>query len=218
MKNRDYKNFAQDEIFHTYNRGVGKMKIFLDDEDMTVFMSRLYENIFPEKKKLQINIKTKYQRKFLPPNSFELISYCLMPNHFHLLIKQKTDLPISQLISKVCTGYSMYFNKKYERVGSLFQDTFKATLVKTNEQLLWTSLYIHENPIKAHLIEKLEDYKWSSYLDYAGLDMGICKKDIILGQYKNPKSYLDYFNNPKINKKMQNLMIGSQDIFIDEDY
>ena len=88
MKNRDYKNFIENEYFHIYNRGVGKMNIFLDDQDKSVFMSRLHENIYPEKAKLEINIggkKKKIERKLLPSNSFELVSFCLMPNHFHLL-------------------------------------------------------------------------------------------------------------------------------------
>ena len=220
MRNRDYKNFAKGEFFHVYNRGVGKMDIFKDEADMSVFMNRLYENLFPEKQKRETEIgkKKKYERKLLPPNSFDLISYCLMPNHFHLLIKQLTDLPISQLMLKVCTGYSMYFNKKYDRVGSLFQDVFKTVAIETNEQLLWVSLYIHENPIKSGLVKKLEEYRWSSFLDYIGINKGICNKDVILGQYKDPTSYLQYFRDPQLHEDTQNLMIGSEDIFIDEDY
>ena len=220
MKNRDYKNFIENEYFHIYNRGVGKMNIFLDDQDKSVFMSRLHENIYPEKAKLEINIggkKKKIERKLLPSNSFELVSFCLMPNHFHLLIKQLTNLPISKLVSKICTSYSMYFNKKYGRVGSLFQDAFKAVQIETNQQLLWLSLYIHENPSKAGIVENLEKYKWSSFLEYIGLSKGICKKDIILGQYKNRSEYLSHFKNLKEKEQVQNNLIGIQDLLIDDD-
>lgn len=218
MKNRDYKHFEKGEIFHAYNRGVGKIDIFLDDQDRSVFMNRLYENLFPDKYKNEQKLikEPKYKRKLLPPNSFELICYCLMPNHFHLVIKQLNNIPISQLISKVCTGYSMYFNKKHERVGSLFQDVFKAVHVENNSQLLWLSLYVHENPIKAGLIQNLDKYKWSSYLSYKGMEKGICKPDIILNQYTNREKYFEYFSNQTIRTELQNQMLVSGDILIDE--
>jgi putative transposase len=220
MKNRDYKQFEKGGIYHIYNRGVGKMKIFGDEKDFKVFLYRLKENLFPLKKEEDFILKRKiYKRKLLPQKSFDLICYCLMPNHFHLLIQQKTDLPISKLILKVCTGYSMYFNKKYDRVGSLFQGIFKAVPIENNEQLLWTSLYIHENPQKSGLVKKIEDYKWSSFLDYTETNRDtLCKKDILLGQFNSPKSYLKYFKDPEENKKAQDQMIGFQDLFIDEDF
>ena len=192
------------------------MDIFRDDEDRSVFMNRLYENLYPENIKDNLEYKQKkYKRKLLPPGSFELIAYCLMPNHFHLVIRQLSELAVSDLILKICTGYSMFFNKKYERVGSLFQDTFKMVNVDTNAQLLWLSLYVHENPIKAQLVVDLKDYKWSSYLSYIGKDKGICKSNIILDQYSDPKNYLEYFKNKKTRSEIENMMIGSEDILID---
>jgi len=221
MKNRDYKQFEKDGIYHIYNRGVGKMKIFEDDKDFRVFLHRLKENLFPEKKKAENFILKKkvYERKLLPPKSFDLICYCLMPNHFHLLMQQKTDLPISKLVSKICTGYSMYFNKKHDRIGTLFQDAFKAVRIENNEQLLWISLYIHGNPQKSKLVEKPENYKWSSLLDYIKLSHNtLCKKDILLGQFNSSESYFKYFKDPEENKRAQNQMVGFQDLFIDEDF
>jgi hypothetical protein len=113
-----------------------------------------------------------------------------MPNHFHFLIRQNGILPISKLIAKVCTGYSMYFNKRNERVGSLFQDAFKAILVDSDPYLLWLSAYIHQNPTVAGLVKNPEDYQWSSYLDYVGARKGaLCEKDVILGQFPNVRAY-----------------------------
>lgn len=221
MKNRDYKQFEKGGIYHIYNRGVGKMKIFEDEKDFRVFLYRLKENLFPEKKKVENFIlrKKTYERKLLPPNSFDLICYCLMPNHFHLLIQQKTNLPISKLVLKICTGYSMYFNKKHDRVGSLFQGIFKAVPIENNEQLLWTSLYIHENPQKSGLVKTPTNYKWSSFLDYVEPNRNtLCKKDILLDQFNSPESYLKYFKDPEENKEAQNQMISFQDLFIDEDF
>ncbi|MEK7200837.1 MAG: transposase [Patescibacteria group bacterium] len=217
MNNRDYKEFAKNEIYHVYNRGVGKMNIFKDEEDFKVFLFRLKENLFPEIMKRKDLPKSAYRRKTLPPNSFDLISYCLMPNHFHLLIKQNSDISISALILKLCGGFSKYFNKKHNRVGSLFQDKFKAVRIHRNEQLLWTSLYIHENPLKAEITDDLFKYKWSSYPDYAGLqNYNLCRKEIILGQFDSPKTYLNYFRMSE-NKKIQNKMIGCLDLLIDNE-
>lgn len=221
MKNRDYKQFEKNGIYHIYNRGVGKMKIFENEKDFKVFLYRLKENLLPEKKEPENIILRKkvYKRKLLPPNSFNLICYCLMPNHFHLLIQQNTDLPLSKLISKVCTGYSMYFNKKHDRVGVLFQDAFKAVRIENNEQLLWTSLYVHENPQKSGLVKNLKDYEWSSFLDYMEPNRNtLCKKDILLDQFNSTESYLKYFKNPEENKEAQNQMISFQDLFIDGDF
>ena len=217
MNNRDYKEFSKGESYHVYNSGVGKMNIFRDEEDFKVFLFRLKENLFPELMKRKDLPKSAYRRKTLPANSFNLIAYCLMPNHFHLLIKQNSNISISALISKLCAGFSKYFNKKHDRVGSLFQDKFKAVRIYRNEQLLWTSLYIHENPLKAEIVGDLSDYKWSSYPDYAGLqNFSLCRKEIILGQFSSPKTYLDYFRGSESNK-IKNKMIGHQDLLIDNE-
>ena len=116
--------------------------------------------------------------------------YVLMPNHFHLSAMQNTDLPLSVLITKICTSYSKYFNKKYKRVGSVFQDQFKAVLIKSNEQLLYLTYYIHNNPIKAGLVNDLNKYPYSSHLDYIGVRQGtLCKKGLISDQFKSIKDY-----------------------------
>jgi putative transposase len=197
MRNRDYKNFSIGGIYHVYNRGVNKENIFLTKKDYEVFLHRLWENLFPKLvNKKKVSWKEK-RRKMLPPNSFDLISYCLMPNHFHLLIQQKTDLPVTKLISKICTSYSMCFNKAHKRVGAVFQDQFKSVPIENNEQLLWTSYYIHKNPLEANLVKDLKDYRWSSYQEYFGEENNfkICKKEIILKQFSSENQYMKYFED-----------------------
>jgi len=197
MNRRDYKEFSKGGIYHVYNRGVNKMDIFEEEYDFKVFLFRLKENLFPNQKS-ELNLsRSERRRKPLPLNSFDLISYCLMPNHFHLLIQQKTDLSITKLISKICTGYSKYFNKKYERIGAVLQDQFKAVLVEDNEQLLWTSYYIHKNPIETGLVKFPENYKWSSYPEYFDQkeNKNLCHKSIILEQFNSSEQYLKYFEN-----------------------
>ncbi|MBN2093999.1 MAG: transposase [Candidatus Zambryskibacteria bacterium] len=220
MRKRDYKLFEKGGIYHIFNRGVGKMNIFEKEKDFKVFLYRIKENLYPEEHTNSFVYKRKeYKRKLLPPDSFDLICYCLMPNHFHLMLQQKTELSISKLVSKFSTGYSMYFNRDRDRVGSLFQDAFKAVSIENNEQMLWTSLYIHENPQKLGLVKKPENYKWSSFLDYLNPSRNsICKREILFGQFNSPDSYLKYFKNPKENKEAQREMLAFQDLFIDEDF
>jgi putative transposase len=198
VKNRDYKNFAENCYFHIYNRGNGKQEVFLDDEDRKFFLFRLKENLFPKSPEdrllgdgfLVAEAHTPYIRKTLPPNSFSLLAYCLMPNHFHFLIRQNTVLPVSKLISKVFTSYSKYFNAKYERVGHVFQDRFKAVLVVNDSQLTWLTAYIHQNPKVGGLVTNLRDYQWSSYLDYIGIRNGtLCDKSFILKMFTSSIEY-----------------------------
>jgi putative transposase len=215
VNNRDYKEFTEGEIYHIYNRGVNKMNIFLDEQDFRVFAARLKENLFPELINPLLS-KHAVRRKTLPPNSYDLISYCLMPNHFHLLIKQNTNLPITQLILKVCTGYSKYFNKKYGRIGAIFQDRFKSVRIHKNNQLLWVSYYIHKNPIEAGFVENPNNYKWSSFSEYVKSESEpLCKKDLILSQFQKLETYLSYFKKQKTNKILQANIISNSDLLID---
>jgi putative transposase len=204
MSNRDYKKFAPDCFYHVYNRGVNKMDIFIDDQDKKFFLNRLKENLFPE---LKINIEevsnkdltkvhTPYVRKTLPGGAFSLISYCVMPNHFHILIKQNGEISVSKLISKVCTSYSKYFNLKYGRVGAVFQDQFKAIYVDDDKYLLWLSAYINFNPVVSGLVKFAENWKWGSYLEFVDESVdSLCDKNLIKDQFKNIKSYKESLND-----------------------
>jgi REP element-mobilizing transposase RayT len=187
MNRRDYKKFAKGEYYHIYNRGVGKMDIFNNASDYENFIKRLHlilghkENFVRGVRPLSI--------KPVPKGSFTIVAYCLMPNHFHILIRQNTEISVTELISKLCTSYSMYFNKKYRRVGTLFQDTFKSINIDGNEYLLWLSAYIHQNPVVAGIAWDLSQWKWSSYSEYVEGVEGMCGKDVILEQYKNKIEY-----------------------------
>ena len=183
MNNRDYKNCSPGEFYHIYNRGNAKNDIFINDEDFKFFLLRLRQNLFPDE-------DSSNRIQHLPKGSFSLISYCLMPNHFHFIIKQNSEIPTSKLILKVCTSYSKYFNKKYERVGHVFQDRFKQVHINDNSYLIWLVAYVHQNPKVAGLIKNLKDYPWSSYRDFLG-ERGdnLCDKEIILSQFKNIKDF-----------------------------
>lgn len=134
------KDFAPDQFYHVYNRGVEKRIIFLDDQDYVVFLGLIKKYLSGE--------KTQYNRHaFLVLGDFvDLIAYCLMPNHFHLLLYQKDEDSITRLMRRVTTGYAMYFNNKYNRVGSLFQSRYKASHINADAYLHHISRYIHLNP------------------------------------------------------------------------
>ncbi len=209
---RDYKQFGMGEYFHIYNRGNGKNKVFLDEEDYQFFILRLNQNLFPD------TYKTKYSYSTpLPKNSFSMICYCLMPNHFHFLIKQNREIPTSKLMLKVCTSYSKYFNKKYKSVGHIFQDQFKQIWVDDNSYLVWLSAYIHENPGVAGLVSNSSRYNWSSYSDFVGLKRGSikCDREIILEQFIGPKNYCDFVDSSakiiKERKDLESLLLDSED-------
>ena len=206
MNNRDYKQLAQGHYYHVFNRGVGKQDIFTDDQDFLNFLKRFKVALGMIKLPVGRQRTSLSRMTALPKDAFTIICYCLMPNHFHLLIRQNTNLPISKLFAKVCTSYSKYFNKKFERVGGVFQDQYKAVLIDTDPYLLWLSAYIHNNPKAAGLAEKPEDWQYSSYLDYLGKRQGtLSEKEIILKQFKNFHDYQKFVEESfeKINQRKE---------------
>ncbi len=170
MNNRDYKEFAPETIFHIYNRGNNKEKIFYDDQDYRAFIFRIGLGLGFEQEELSHELcNLPYSRIRITEtnkDNFKLHAFCLMPNHFHLLVEQCKNISISKLISKVCTSHAKYINNKYDRVGHIFQDQFKAVLIENNPQLMWTSAYIHMNAVKDGLTKHPNEYKWSSYNDF----------------------------------------------------
>lgn len=173
-------------IYHIYNRGVEKRKIFLDDTDYFRFIHDLFEfnDIAPAGKFLTIgdrisdNAKKPKKRELL----VEILAFCLMPNHFHLLLRQLAENGIVKFMHKLGIGYTMYFNEKNERVGPLFQGRFKAVLIDNEAHFHYLPYYIHLNPLDLIMpdwkeggvkdyrkVEQfLSSYRWSSYLDYIG--------------------------------------------------
>ena len=137
--------------------GVNKQTIFLDDQDYGVFLGLLkrYLSITEEKKSNRTNSVSYYGR-------IELLAYCLMPNHFHLLIYQLDIDGMRLLLKSVSVAYSMYFNKKYKRVGPLFQQRYRAVRIEDESQLLHISRYIHLNP------KDYRRWEWSSIGYYIG--------------------------------------------------
>ncbi|MDO8515322.1 MAG: transposase [bacterium] len=175
-----HKIYYADGYYHVYNRGVEKRNIFEGEKDYAVFL-HLLRTALVEPEKIKQENETLFSlglnnpklqgstlQKFIfhPRENFygriNLICYCLMQNHYHLLIQQKDVDALSEFMKSIITAYSMYFNKKYERVGPLFQGSFKAVDIQNETYFLWLSRYIHRNPIN------FLNYSFSSYQDYIG--------------------------------------------------
>jgi len=126
----------------------------------------------------------------------EIICYCLMPNHFHLLLKQVREKGISEFMSKISNSYTKYFNTKGKRTGPLLQGDFKSVHIGSTEQLIHTHRYIHINPKEGFLVKNLQDYKWSSYLEYLNLESDpICNKKTIFEQFQSVNSYKEFISD-----------------------
>lgn len=166
------KIYLPDSYYHIYNRGVAKNEIFLDSYDYSTFLSYLKIYLLPKDtigleailNNPSAGYKEKYEAtKLLVLRNFnseiELLAYALMPNHFHLLIKQKDADAIDNFMNALGTRYSSFFNRKYHRVGTICQGVYKAVLVESEEQLLHLSRYIHLNPPKkSNLPSSLPEY------------------------------------------------------------
>lgn len=135
------REYVPERYYHVYNRGIEKRLIFLDDQDYITFLGLLKKYLIGE----SLNKNNRHQFKVLG-SEVRLLAYCLMPNHFHLLLWQKDADGITQLMRRVSTGYVMYFNQKYARVGGLFQGKYKASNINTDGYLHHISRYIHLNP------------------------------------------------------------------------
>jgi putative transposase len=193
------KQYLENGFYHLYNRGVEKRLIFQDKQDYSVFLSYLNEYLLPKDEKglrqqlndpnLSFRNKDKILKK-LALNNFAheitLIAYCLMPNHFHFLIKQKSTHAIDAFMQSLSTRYTMYFNRKYKRVGSLYQAVYKASSINTDEYLLELSRYIHKQAIKL-------GSQPCSYLDYIGArKTEWVKPGEILSFFSRTNPYLSY--------------------------
>ena len=183
--------FVKDGIYHIYNRGVEKRNIFLDVQDYKVFLyyMKIYLSPINKENKTPLNI-LKLGSNFDLYKNINLLCYALMPNHFHFLIKQISEDAITEFMKRLISAYVKYFNNKYERVGPLFQGRYKGILVLEDEYFTYLSFYIHANPIDILSSPKdLEDYFYSSYLDYIGKrNTPWIHKDYILNYIEKDKN------------------------------
>jgi REP element-mobilizing transposase RayT len=164
--------FKAGAYYHLYNRGNNFQPIFFERENYLYFLRQL--------------------RKHLTVEAAEIIAYCLMPNHYHLLVYLKTD-DLSDQMQPFALAYTKAINKRYGRVGSLFQGHFKAIHVDRDEYLLHLSRYIHLNPVAAGLSQHPEDWEFSSFPEFVGLRPGTLPQPaIVLTQFSSPEAYRQF--------------------------
>lgn len=169
------KRYETDSYYHLYNRGVAKRTIFKTDKDYKTFLSYLQLYLtHPSPQGSSSKIPPSRSLKNYA-DEIKLLSYCLMPNHFHLLVHQNSSQGINHFMRSLCTKYVRYFNSHYQRVGHLFQGTYRAVQITSENQFTHLSKYIHRNPLDLpapstykETPRRLEDYPYSSYPNYLG--------------------------------------------------
>ena len=165
--------FAKGEVFHVFNKSIAGFKIFKDDENITRYLESLeyYNNGVSDISFSRfIGINEDYVFSGLLTRKLNeyvrFIAYCIMPDHYHFLVKVLKHKKLSNYLSIVENSYSRYFNLKFKRKGPLWQSRFKAVRIQSDEELLHVSRYIHLNPVTAYLVKKPEEWQWSSYRQF----------------------------------------------------
>lgn len=147
---RKNRQWYENSYYHVTCRGNHRNNLFMDEDDFKEYIKLI-----------------RFYLKKLKDTPYEIICYCLMDNHVHLLVRMSTR-PLSDFMKMVNLGYARYFNDKYDYIGHLFQDRFFAEYIAGERQLLETSRYIHLNPVRAQMVALPSDYKWSSYDIFTG--------------------------------------------------
>ncbi len=180
--------FQKDSVFHIYNRGCNKSKIFFEEEN--------YEFL--------INKVRKYSKEF----DISVIAYCLMPNHYHFILKQNSEMGLNKCVQNIFNSYTKAINKRYKRSGTLFEGKFKANEIFEDSTILEVCRYVRRNPLEAGLVKNLEDWQYSNYLEWIRLRNGdLCDEEFIANNFPNPHDYkkyvLDYYSTKQMLKKLK---------------
>ena len=207
---RRYVPIYTGEIYHIYNRGIDKRPVFLQkrEYDRAILTLRYYRHASPSLRlSIFLTLSLEARELFLErlrlhnPAIVTILSFCLMPNHYHLLVRQEVDRGIAQFISKVQNSYTKYFNTKHKRDGALYSNQFKAVRIESEEQLLHISRYIHINPYTGFICKNLHEtvmYPWSSLGSYVGnTSFDWIDTSIVLSQFSSKKSYLRFVDDQK---------------------
>jgi len=179
----DSQRIVTGEIYHVYSKSIAEYVIFNNDFEY----SRMREVVEYYRIERPFTSFSRFKERNMqvkqldPKRLVQIICYCVMPTHIHLVLKQMEDKGISVFINNVFNSYSRYFNIKHNRKGPLWESSFKKVLVESDSQLLHLTRYIHLNPVTAYIINNPEDWKWSSYREYiSGNKEGICEYDSVL--------------------------------------
>lgn len=168
--------FTAGHYYHIYNRGAGKTLIFFNDGN--------YEYL--------LRLVRRYQKKY----GVTVIAYCLMPNHYHFLLRQEMGGSLSKFMQVLFIAYVQALNLQQGRTGTLFEGRFKHKCVDKWEYLMVLCRYIHRNPVKTKLVAKPEDWVYSNYREWIGLRSGTLKDEtFIQDHFSNPEGYREFVND-----------------------
>jgi REP element-mobilizing transposase RayT len=179
------KHFAG-HYYHVYNRGVSRKSIFLNAENYRFLVRRA--------------------KQYLPLYDLKVIAYCLMPNHYHFLLRPETDHSLSPFIQRLFNSYTQAFNRQQQRKGTLFEGRVKSKLVDKDDYLLHLTRYIHLNPVEAGLVSHPGDWLYSNYLEWIGKrDSELCDPQFIENFFSTPSDYEAFTLadiSPEVQKKL----------------
>jgi putative transposase len=181
--------FIQNGFYHVYNRGVDRRTVFFRFGHYLRFQQTIRSILLTGSAAQRL-----VHNQSLALNSkVDLLAYCLMPNHYHLLIYQKADGGITEFMQKLDTSYTKYFNLNNNRIGHLFEHAFRAKIIEADEVLLHVSRYIHLNPVIKHLVDVPQEWRWSSYQEYiTPTPNPLCETGTILNYFTSPAKYREF--------------------------
>ncbi len=209
MKRKD--KFIEGGIYHIFNKSISNYGIFKDFNNSRRFLSVVgyYNNRSITKSFSQFIIRKKFNyQNIIYPTDFpyvKFLSFCIMPDHYHFLLKILVDNTLSKLMGTIENSFTRYFNIKFDRKGPLWQSAFKSVEIGSNEQLLHVSRYIHLNPTTSNLVDKPEDWHFSSYKDFI-TDEKILKrfiKEISIDDIKTYKKFVE--NNIEYQRELKRI-------------
>lgn len=198
---------VNESIYHVYNRSIAKEDIFIDARALGRFCSlldfyRYRQRLrYSQYKKLSKAAKQNYWEEIKKSEPItEIYAFAIMPTHYHLLLKQKSERGIPFFVSNFQNGYAKYFNKRNERDGGLFKRPFKASYIPNDEIFLHVMRYIHLNPVTSNMVtfKELKDYPWNSFSIYYRKSISsFIHKDFVLNYFKNVNEFMSFVANQK---------------------
>ena len=187
--------YLQGKYYHIYNRGCNRLPIFFKDENYRFLIQKF------------INTIGKYD--------IDIFTYCLMPNHYHILVRQNSDTSISKWLKTVFNGYSKAINKQENRKGTIFEGRAKNKEITNERHLMHLIRYIHYNPVQSGIVTKAEAWEFSDYSDWIGIRKNKLFNNHLMKQYfSNHKNYKKFFDDYEDSQKITNEF---RDIFFDAD-
>ena len=197
--------FQNYSLYHIFNRGIDRRPTFQNSREFNraIDLISFYNHkdipirysqfiILPQEIR-----EVKLKRLSKSDSLVDILAYCLMPNHFHFLLRQRVENGLSTFISNFTNSYTKYFNTKNQRIGPLFEGVFKAVYVENDDQAIHLSRYIHLNPVVSSIVNETEvlKYKWSSYPEYLNFEVRneiLLDKDTVLSYFKSVKKYQEF--------------------------